>query len=151
MSKFIRNQWESSKQYAHSSHGHDYIIMRMAIVLGWCTLVGLVPPRSPKLWLAYWKTKACWAVLNIHLASCRSHAHVRVAAHACWGGGAHIEGNSSNGDWGSGAHVRAAVLQCVVARADGEGGLWWPEPMMNAACMHVWAPRRAIVLCHQIQ
>jgi hypothetical protein len=41
--------------------------------------------------------------------------------------------------------VRPAVLRCVVVGADGEGGLWWPESMMEAACMHVWAPRRAVV------
>jgi hypothetical protein len=41
--------------------------------------------------------------------------------------------------------VRAAVLWCAVARADGGGGLWWPEPMMDATCMHLWAPRRAVV------
>jgi hypothetical protein len=47
---------------------------------------------------------------------------------------------SHNGDWGGGAHVSAAVLRCAVARAIGGCGLWWPEPMMEAACMHVWAP-----------
>jgi hypothetical protein len=36
--------------------------------------------------------------------------------------------------------VRAVVLRCAVARADGVGGLWWLEPMMEAVCMHVWAP-----------
>jgi hypothetical protein len=39
--------------------------------------------------------------------------------------------------------MRAVMLRCVVARADGGGGLWWSEPMMEAACMHVWASRLA--------
>jgi hypothetical protein len=43
----------------------------------------------------------------------------------------------------------------VVARADGGGGLWWSKPMMEVLCIHVWAPRRAVVqmavLRHQIQ
>jgi hypothetical protein len=64
-------------------------------------------------------------------------------------------GNSRDCDWGGGAHVRVVVLWCAVAGADGGGGLWWPEPKMEVACMHVWAPRRAVmqtaVLCHQIQ
>jgi hypothetical protein len=51
--------------------------------------------------------------------------------------------------------VRVVVLWCAVAGADGGGGLWWPEPKMEVACMHVWAPRRAVmqtaVRCHQIQ
>jgi hypothetical protein len=42
-----------------------------------------------------------------------------------------------------------------IAEADSGGGLWWPEPMMEASCIHVWASRRAVVrmavLCHQIQ
>jgi hypothetical protein len=50
-------------------------------------------------------------------------------------------GNSSNGDWGGGARVRAAALRCAVVGADDGGGLWWSELMMEAACMHVWAPR----------
>jgi hypothetical protein len=36
--------------------------------------------------------------------------------------------------------VSAAALWCAVGRGDGGGGLWWPEPMMEAACMHVWDP-----------
>jgi hypothetical protein len=35
--------------------------------------------------------------------------------------------------------TQAMVLRCVVAGADGGGGLRWPEPMVEAACMHVWA------------
>jgi hypothetical protein len=46
------------------------------------------------------------------------------------------------------------VLRCAVVGSDGGGGLRWPESMMEAACMLVWAPRRAIVwmvvLYHQI-
>jgi hypothetical protein len=34
--------------------------------------------------------------------------------------------------------VQAVVLRCVVTRADGGGELWWPEPMIEATCMHVW-------------
>jgi hypothetical protein len=34
--------------------------------------------------------------------------------------------------------VQAVVLRCVVTRADGGGGLWWPKPMIEATCMHVW-------------
>jgi hypothetical protein len=41
-----------------------------------------------------------------------------------------------------------------MAGAGDGGGLWWPELMMEAACMHVWAPHRAVmrtaILCHQI-
>jgi hypothetical protein len=63
--------------------------------------------------------------------------------------------NNRNDDWGGGARVWAAVLWCVVAGADGGGGLWWSEPMMEVTCMHVWAPHRVImwtvVLHHQIQ
>jgi hypothetical protein len=50
-------------------------------------------------------------------------------------------GSSHDGDWGGGAHVRAAVLRCVVTGADGGGGMCWLELMLEAACMHVWAPR----------
>jgi hypothetical protein len=32
----------------------------------------------------------------------------------------------------------AAVLRCVVTRADDGGGLWCPELVMEATCMHVW-------------
>jgi hypothetical protein len=39
--------------------------------------------------------------------------------------------------------MRAAVLRCAVVGADGGGGLWWLKPMMETACMHVWAPYRA--------
>jgi hypothetical protein len=59
MSKFIRNQQESSKQYTHSSHGHDDIIMSVATVVDWYALTGLAPPHSPKLGLDYLKTEAC--------------------------------------------------------------------------------------------
>jgi hypothetical protein len=58
MSKFIRNQQESSKMYVHSSHGHDDVIMLVAIVVGCCALIAVVAPRSLKLGLAYLKTKA---------------------------------------------------------------------------------------------
>jgi hypothetical protein len=34
--------------------------------------------------------------------------------------------------------VQAVVLRCVVTRADDRGGLWWPETMIEATCMHVW-------------
>jgi hypothetical protein len=37
------------------------------------------------------------------------------------------------------------VLQCAVAGTDGGGRLWWPKPMIEAACVHVWAPHRAVV------
>jgi hypothetical protein len=51
-------------------------------------------------------------------------------------------------------HVTAA-LQCAVVEADGGGGLWWPEPMMEMVCIHVWSPHsadvRTVVLHHQIQ
>jgi hypothetical protein len=33
----------------------------------------------------------------------------------------------------------AAALWCAVAGANGAGGVWWLELMMEAACMHVWA------------
>jgi hypothetical protein len=62
--------------------------------------------------------------------------------------------SSRDSDYGGGAHVRAGVLRCAVPRADDGGGLWWSEPMLEAACMHVWAPHRAVVwtvmLRHQI-
>jgi hypothetical protein len=28
----------------------------------------------------------------------------------------------------------------VLARADGGGGLQWPESIVEATCMHMWAP-----------
>jgi hypothetical protein len=30
--------------------------------------------------------------------------------------------------------VRAVVLQCVVARDDDRGGLWWPKLMVEVDC-----------------
>jgi hypothetical protein len=33
-----------------------------------------------------------------------------------------------------------------MAEANGGGGLWWPELLMEVACMHVWPSRRALVL-----
>jgi hypothetical protein len=33
--------------------------MSMSIVVGCCALIGLVPPRSPKLGLPYLEPKAC--------------------------------------------------------------------------------------------
>jgi hypothetical protein len=63
--------------------------------------------------------------------------------------------NSHDGDWGGDARVREAVLRCAVAGTNGGSGLWWPEPMMEAACMHVWVPRRSVmhtmVLRHHIK
>jgi hypothetical protein len=52
--------------------------------------------------------------------------------------------------------VQAAVLRCAVARADSGGGLQWPEPMVEATCMHIWAPRSSTragggALHHQIR
>jgi hypothetical protein len=51
--------------------------------------------------------------------------------------------------------VRVSVLQCPVVGADGGGGLWWSEPKIEVACMHVWVPHREVVriavLRHQIQ
>jgi hypothetical protein len=41
--------------------------------------------------------------------------------------------------------MRATVLQCAVAGADGGGGLRWSEPMMEVVYMHVWAPHQALV------
>jgi hypothetical protein len=57
-------------------------------------------------------------------------------------------------DWGGNAYGWATVLRCAVGGADGGSGLWWPEPMMEVACMHVWAPHRTVMwttmLHHQI-
>jgi hypothetical protein len=47
--------------------------------------------------------------------------------------------------------VRAVVLGCAVAGADGGGGLWCPEPIMKAACMHVWDPHQAMWRCSVIR
>jgi hypothetical protein len=48
-----------------------------------------------------------------------------------------------------------AVLCGAVVRTSGGDGLWWTESMMEAVCMHVWAPHRVVirmaVLHHQIQ
>jgi hypothetical protein len=80
---------------------------------------------------------------------------VWVAAEACWGGSARVQAAIMMVIGGGGARMRVAVLQCAVAKGDGGDGLWWAEPMMEAVCMHVWAPRRAVVrtavLHHQIQ
>jgi hypothetical protein len=77
---------------------------------------------------------------------------VRVAAEACWGGSVPVQAAVAMVIREA---VQAVVLRCVVARADGGGGLWWPEPMMEAACMYVWASRLAIIrmamVCHKIQ
>jgi hypothetical protein len=64
---------------------------------------------------------------------------VWVVAEGGWGGSARVRAVAAMVV--GGVHVWAAVLRCAVARADGEGGLRWPEPMVEAACMHVWAPR----------
>jgi hypothetical protein len=57
MSKFIQNQEESPKQYAHNSYWHDDIIIPMDTVVGCSALTSLVPPRCPKLGLTYLKLK----------------------------------------------------------------------------------------------
>jgi hypothetical protein len=41
--------------------------------------------------------------------------------------------------------VQVAVLRCGMARADDGGGLWRLEPMMEVACVHVWALRCVVV------
>jgi hypothetical protein len=33
--------------------------------------------------------------------------------------------------------VQAAALRCAMVGGDGGGGMWWLEPMMEAAYMHV--------------
>jgi hypothetical protein len=58
MSKFIRNQWESSKQYIIVGTGNDDIIMPMSTVVGCYAIAGLVPPHSLKLGLTNLKTEA---------------------------------------------------------------------------------------------
>jgi hypothetical protein len=37
--------------------------------------------------------------------------------------------------------VWAVVLHYVLGGADDRGGLWWPQPMMEVVCIHIWAPR----------
>jgi hypothetical protein len=46
---------------------------------------------------------------------------------------------------GQAVRAWATVLQCAVAGTACEGGLRWLEPMVEAVCMHVWAPCRALV------
>jgi hypothetical protein len=46
---------------------------------------------------------------------------------------------------GQAVRAWATVLRCAVARAACEGGLRWLEPMVEVACMHVWAPCRALM------
>jgi hypothetical protein len=41
---------------------------------------------------------------------------------------------------GQAVRTRAMMVRCVVAGADGGGGLRWLEQMVKAVCMHVWAP-----------
>jgi hypothetical protein len=36
--------------------------------------------------------------------------------------------------------MRAVVLRCAVARANGGGGLLWLEPMMEAVCICMCGP-----------
>jgi hypothetical protein len=61
-----------------------------------------------------------------------------------WVGGTHVQAVDTR-VVGQAVHARAMVLRCAVAEADGGGGLCWLEPMVEAACMHVWAPCRALV------
>jgi hypothetical protein len=46
---------------------------------------------------------------------------------------------------GQAVRAQVTVLQCAVAGADSGGGLRWLEPMIEAVCVHVWAPCRALV------
>jgi hypothetical protein len=69
---------------------------------------------------------------------------VRVAVEAVWVGGARMQAANAR-VVGQVVHVRVMMLRCVVARADGGGGLRWLEPMLEAACMHVWAPCRSLM------
>jgi hypothetical protein len=61
-------------------------------------------------------------------------------------------GSRREGGWKA-VHVRVTVLRCAVAGADGGGGLRWLQPMVEAVCMLVWAPCRAlvwvVVVCRQ--
>jgi hypothetical protein len=56
---------------------------------------------------------------------------VRVAAEACLGNSARIQVAAT-------MVIGDVVLRCAVVGAGG-GGLWWPKPMVEAPCMHVWA------------
>jgi hypothetical protein len=77
---------------------------------------------------------------------------VRVAAEVVWVGGAHVPAANTR-MVGQAVRAWVTVLRCAMARADGEGGLRWPELMVVAACMLVWAPCQAlmwvVVLCRQ--
>jgi hypothetical protein len=53
-----------------------------------------------------------------------------------------LAGSRREGGWASGARAGNGA---PVAGANGRGGLRWLEPMVEPACMHVWAPCQALV------
>jgi hypothetical protein len=74
----------------------------------------------------------------------KSRARVRVADKAIWVGRPLVRATDTR-VVGQAVHVRAIVLQCAVAEADGGGGLRWLELMLEAVCMPVWAPCQALM------
>jgi hypothetical protein len=97
--------------------------MLVATAVGCYAIAGLAPPHSPKLGLTNLKIEVRSTIFNIDTGS---RACMRMATEAVWVGGAHV--------------------QATYTRVDGGGGLRWPEPMVNVACMHVWSPCRALML-----
>jgi hypothetical protein len=75
---------------------------------------------------------------------------VRMAIEAVWVGGTCVQAADTR-VVEQAVCARATVLRFAVAGADGGGGLRWLEPMVEAACMHVWAHVELsliVVVCH---
>jgi hypothetical protein len=67
-----------------------------------------------------------------------------VAALVVWVGGVRVQVEDAR-VVGQAVHAQATVLRCAIAGANGGGRLCWLEPMVEAVCMHVWAPCQALV------
>jgi hypothetical protein len=68
-----------------------------------------------------------------------------MAAGAVWVGGARMQATDMRAV-GQVVRAQATVLRCAVARGDGGGGLWWPEPMVEGsvhACVGPMSSSRA--------
>jgi hypothetical protein len=120
MSKFIKNQRDSSKQYAHNSHGNCCDVIILVALLSTVVFSLVYTPLPSKLGLTYLKIEARWVVSNIDT---RSRVHMRVAA---------------EGGWAGSARFRATTVM-VVGEAVHTCGRWcsgvrWSELMVELDC-----------------
>jgi hypothetical protein len=122
--------------------GNDDVIIPVATMVGCYAIDGLIPPHSPKMRLTKPKNQSVRnCVKHRHYISC---VRMRMAAKVIWVGRAHVQAVDGR-EVGQAVRMRATVLRCAVAGADGGGGMRWLEPMVEVVCMHVWAPCLALM------